>query len=344
MIHSDSQLQKNLKNAPENLQTLRRLLKLSQRELIQVFLTDDEGKSMISVGTLSNMERGSLANIERIVQSIAYKTRVSADLFLMNPNQFANDFDSLFEVYLTSKPQDDIGPFSQIHSTSSVEVITRAISEHLMDALISGQIKPGDMLPSDRTLSEQLGMTRTSVREALKVLHIMGLIQVHPGRRPIVASKSNDLFLSPLSWTFLLGQQNVEHIMDVRRILEIESARLTALKAQPNNIQDLRNTIEKMRKACKSFDVDAFSEVDVDFHLVIAESSGNPIIVNLLTTSGKLLSFISKSGMSTQKQMDEIFHEHLKIFEAIIAADSDSAQKSMKYHLDSAAERYKFDY
>jgi DNA-binding FadR family transcriptional regulator len=324
-------------NAAENLLTLRRRLKLTQREFIDTYLIDKQGMPLISVSTLSGIENGVQDNVMPLTVSVAAKLGADADVFVVDPDSFAKNIELFFET-LSNHCNTSL---SAAKSGNTVETLVRALSDYLMDAIISGKLKPGDKLPSDRSLSATYAVGRSSIREALKVLSALGLINILPGQGTFIALEHTDFFLTPLSWTLFIGKDNANHLLEMRTILEMETARLAAEKADEKSLAELGAQFEAMQAAYKSANFQAFLDSDLDFHLAIARCSGNPIIHSLLQTSRKLLSHISKTGMVSMEQLHDIAGEHHAIYTAIAKGDARGAQKQMKAHLERASGRYR---
>ena len=318
----------------ENILTLRRRLKVSQHVFIQTYASDPQGQPLISVPTLSNIENGNTVGIEALAESIAKKMHVDKPVFLMDPDDFARNIELFFGPAL-DKQQETV-PARKVTAT---EALVQSISDYLMDALIQGEMRPGSKLPSNRDLSARFGVGRTTLREALQVLSSVGIITFLPGHGTCLASK-NTGFHTSLSWAVLLGENSVNHLIDVRNELEAVSAKLAAQNADELSIAELHSIYQKMEIAFNEADFKDFLDLDLDFHLAIAKCSRNPIIHDLLSTSRRMLKFISKSGMVNIEDLRNIYHEHGDIYAAIVEKDSPRAQEKMVTHLANARKRY----
>jgi DNA-binding FadR family transcriptional regulator len=182
---------------------------------------------------------------------------------------------------------------------------------------------------------------RNSIREALKVLGALGLITILPGQGTFIAQEHTDLFLTPITWTLFIGQNNTNHLLEMRRMLEMETVRLAAEKADEVSLAELKAQYAKMQAAYKAEDFRLFLDSDLNFHLAIARCSGNPIYYRLLQTSRKVLSHISETGMMTMEELYEIANEHSEIYAAITKGDSPGAMQKMQTHLERAGMRYR---
>ncbi|MDR1596930.1 MAG: FadR family transcriptional regulator [Treponema sp.] len=322
---------------PENLLTLRRRLKLSQKEFIKQYLSGEDGTPLISVPTLSNIENGSTAGVADLADRVAQKTRVDRAVFFEDPDNFAKNIELFFgDVLGTNSPAIRGGGKKQ----GGTEALVEAISDYLMDAIMRGELRPGSKLPPDRKLGSLFGAGRSAVREALKVLGTLGIITIMPGHGTFIASESAGFLHLPLSWTFLIGENRMGHLIDVRNALEMESARLAAEKADAPSLAKLKEIYASMMRAFQEANFKNFLDLDIDFHLAIAACSQNPIIIDLLATSRNILSYISKSGMLTMDHLRNIYAEHSEIYAAITAGDPGKAKKAMEIHLARARRRY----
>ena len=324
-----------LKHISENLLTLRRRLKLSQQIFIRKYLSDPHGKPMISVPTLSNIENRSAAGVVALAETAAEKLGVDKSVFLVDPDDFAKNIEVFFARVLDDRGEQKMPP----RKVSSSEALVESISDYLMDEVIQGKMRPGSKLPPDRELSARFGVGRTTLREALRVLSCVGIITILPGHGTYLASKNAGFHVS-LSWAVLLGENSVEHLIDVRNELEAVSARFAAQNADKTSTGELDGIFQKMKTAFEEADFKSFLDLDLDFHLAIARCSRNPIIYDLLATSRRMLKFISRSGMVNMEDLRNIYNEHGGIYAAIVEQDSSRAQEKMVVHLANARKRY----
>lgn len=324
----------------DNILSLRRRLKLSQSEFIKRYLTPGDGKPTISVANLSNFEKHGIGDPLRYAQLIASAMSIDSDIFSMEPDLFAKNIDLLIESTLSDNRSDLKNIGELIYKENNVKTLVRIISDYLSDGILSGEMRPGDKLPSDRSLSAHFGVGRTSIREALKVLSVLGLIDILPGQGTFITADSSNFFMTPLSWTFLMGERNLNNIIDVRNVLEIEGAKLAAMHASEKDLEELSLIFKRSSRAYLDGNLQAFLDYDLDFHLAIAQCSQNPIIHNLLLTARKLVRLISKSGMVNLTQLKDIFEELTMIYNAIIARDPLEAARTMSLHLERSKERY----
>ncbi|AFM39866.1 transcriptional regulator [Desulfosporosinus acidiphilus SJ4] len=327
---------------PENMLLLRRRLMLSQTEFIQkYFMNQDDNRPHLSISKLSSLEKRSSKDSEYYTSLLAQTFAVDPKLFQLPPDDFAKNIDVFLNPQhsVQEKALSYLTPI--IRKPSQVETLANAISNFLEDQILAGALKPGDKLPSDRNLAIQFNVGRTSIREALKVLNVLGLINILPGQGTFIASDSSDFFMTPLSWTFFLGDKNMEHVISVRNVLEIESARLAAINATREDLHALKKIYQESKTAYEESNFQHFLNLDLDFHLSIAQCSHNPILCNLLQTSRKLIKHISKSGMLNLDNLNAVFKEHSLIYENIAKHNNEEAVLAMNNHLENAKIRYR---
>ncbi|MGC7873473.1 FadR/GntR family transcriptional regulator [Desulfosporosinus sp. SYSU MS00001] len=313
---------------------------LSQSDFIHYYLMNENDQPHLSISKLSTLEKKSCKDSEYYASLLAQAFAVDSKLFQLPPDDFAKNIDVFLanQRSVHGKALTDLTPIEK--KSSQVETLANALSNFLEDQLLANKMKPGDKLPSDRNLAVLFNVGRTSIREALKVLSVLGLINILPGQGTFIASDSSEFFLTPLSWTFFLGDKNLDHVISVRNVLELESARLAAINATLEDLNNLKLIFEESKRAYLERDFQHFLDLDLDFHLSIAQCSHNPILSNLLQTSRKLIKHISQSGMLSIDNLNAVYKEHSLIYENIFQHHNDEAVLAMKNHLENARIRY----
>ncbi len=326
----------------QNILLFRHRCNMTQSEFIKTYLRDKNGKNSVSAGTYSNFENGKGTKSAEIAQMLAEALGTDSKVFSMHPDNFALNIDALMpekKERFVDIMQTDV----KIQKAGSyTDAFVRLISDYLTDGIMCGEIKPGDKLPSDRELAKKFNVGRSTIREALRVISLIGLIEIRVGQGTFVASESSDFFVTPLSWTLLLGKKSIKDVIDMRNILELGSAEMAARLQNIDLFAEFKGIMQKMEQAHKNYDFKAFLDLDLEFHLMVAKCSGNPIIFELLRTSRKLLTLLSRSGMETLEQIDAIYDEHCNIYESILKGDAEKAAEYMRVHL--ANSRYRYSY
>lgn len=205
--------------------------------------------------------------------------------------------------------------------------------------IVNGRLKVGDRLPGERQLSETLGVSRASVREAMRVLESLSIVRSQTGTGPnsgsIVISEIGDAFANALVMNTALDKVSLDEVIEVRGMLERYASRLAAQVAEPAQIEQLRVAVEEMERP--DVEVQPFLDLDTNFHLIIAESCGNRLVANLmgsmreaiLQTLGRIFSDIPDwADVRTT-----VAHEHREIFEAIRQGQGDQAADLVHAHI-----------
>jgi len=200
-------------------------------------------------------------------------------------------------------------------------------------SIVKGDLKPGDQLPAERELAVQFGVSRTAVREAVKALREKGLVEAYSGRGTFITDGTSQAVRQSLDLMIKIGQvEGLNHLAEVRAILEPEIAALAAVRIQEPELATMREAVTVMDRAGQ--DPDLYIESDLDFHLALAEGAANPLILSLLDSIVGLLRehrlriFRVPGG----PERGQVFHK--KILDAVERRDADKARQAMREHLN----------
>jgi len=223
--------------------------------------------------------------------------------------------------------------FSPIKNTKVYEQVI----DQIRNMIDKGTLKKGDRLPSERKLVEQLQVSRASIREALRALEVIGLIECRQGEGSYIKASFQDNLFEPLSIMFMLEGSNQEEIWELRKILEVEAAGLAAKRITLEQLKELK---ELTQSFINSENEDINAEIDKEFHYKIAECSGNILIFNILRTVSILVDhFIvdaRKLILMHQGNKEILFSQHNEIYLSIEKHDPVAARQTMRTHLDFA--------
>lgn len=223
--------------------------------------------------------------------------------------------------------------FNPIKSTKVYEQVI----EQIKDMIKEGALKKGDRLPSERSLVEQLQVSRTSIREALSALEVIGLVECRQGEGNYIKTTFEDNLLEPLSVMYMLEGGNPEEIWELRKIMEVEAAGLAAKRISEEQLRELEQLLS-------SFDINRDesynAEIDKQFHYKLAEYSGNVLIYNILKTVSivveDFIKDIRRIILTDKENWNVLFSQHKEIFLAIERHSPVDARKAMREHLDYA--------
>jgi GntR family transcriptional regulator, transcriptional repressor for pyruvate dehydrogenase complex len=220
------------------------------------------------------------------------------------------------------------------------QIKVRRISEEIFDqiksAIMEGKLKPGEKLPTERELMQQLGVSRIPIREALKLLENIGLIDTRQGGGSYVRSLVTDSIRDPLNLLIKEDIENIFDLMEVRKEIEARSAYHAAQRADDSDIEDIARTIGEMKRY---FDADKTppNKLDADFHLAISRSSDNTVRSHLMFTIynifNEYFAFLIENICYNRDYYRQVYDQHRSIFNAIKGRKTTEAQERMAEHL-----------
>lgn len=218
--------------------------------------------------------------------------------------------------------------FEQIVYNKPSDVIINQIKT----LIESGQLKPGEKLPSERKLSEKLSVSRSAVRDAIKKLEFYGILKTHPQSGTIVAGMGTTALQGLISDILNVGGNDFKSLVETRVILEINSVRLAAERRTKENIESIQGALDKYYQKLQLGQ--ATVEEDLMFHLEIAEASQNAVLKSLMMviTPDIIANFIKYDVCGDDVKIER-FKEHQSLLKSIIDQDSDRAGKIMEGHL-----------
>jgi GntR family transcriptional repressor for pyruvate dehydrogenase complex len=212
--------------------------------------------------------------------------------------------------------------------------LTADITRKLVSHLIRGDWAEGERIPPERELCLQLGVGRASLREALKALEIMGMIEIRLGDGTYVCSRSE--FLSrPLLWA-ITGSDHTDsqELVEARKLIEVELAGLAAERSTSEDLSTIAGYLQSMEAATDS---QSFQESDVNFHLAIGRAAHNRILLNALQLIRNLMQQWISSVLGLPGSGAAALEQHRRILAAIQAKDKAGARTAMQEHLEAMA-------
>jgi GntR family transcriptional regulator, transcriptional repressor for pyruvate dehydrogenase complex len=213
--------------------------------------------------------------------------------------------------------------------------LTASAFEQLISYVVKGEWKAGDRIPPERELCQQLGIARTSLREALKAMELIGMLDSRVGDGTFVCPRSE--FLSrPLLWAFT-GTDHAElrDIMEAREFLERDLAGLAAERASESEIAAIAQAIEGMRESVRKSE--SILTADMEFHLAVAEAAHNEVLRNAVQLLRNLMRQWLVLKLLIPQVPEQVLKHHEAIYEAIKNHDGAAARAAMWTHLEETA-------
>jgi GntR family transcriptional repressor for pyruvate dehydrogenase complex len=216
------------------------------------------------------------------------------------------------------------------------EPMATQVARKLVEYLLSGAIAPGARMPSERQLAEAFGVGRSAMREAIKGLSLIGLVEVRQGDGTYLRKADSALLPEVIEWGLLLGERRTMDLVEARQEIEIVLAGLAARRRAEQDIEDLTRILGRMEQATT---VATFVEADVRFHMRLAEAAGNLALRDIHASIQALLRTWISRVLAAPGSRKPSYLEHVPILAAIIAGDPQAAQQAMEAHMTSAAGR-----
>jgi GntR family transcriptional repressor for pyruvate dehydrogenase complex len=218
--------------------------------------------------------------------------------------------------------------------------LSEAAIEQIKELIVSRKKEPGSKLPSERELVDQLKISRASVREALRMLEIIGLVEVKPGKGTYVKGVNGDLFLPLKNW-LSSHKETLHNHFEARLVLEPAAAGFAALRATQSDIRKLEEALATFNEKLAEDDMVGLIIADIRFHSLIGAATGNKTIEILMDTITRFLFDGWKATLRVEGRPRKTVAEHNKILQAIIEKDEKKAKTSMENHLKNAVNNLK---
>jgi len=238
---------------------------------------------------------------------------------------------------MTDKPGKNV--FKTIERRSVPEEIIHRIRE-LVD---SGVLAKGSKLPGERDLAKQLGVSRPSLREALRALSLLGILENRPGYGTYLTNTTEHWPSEPFQILFSIKKGAILEIFEVRKALEGAVASMAAVRRSEEDIQVMDRALAGMRDHLN--DPEEYDRAELEFHMAVIEAAGNTVIADLMLNLYNLLR-IRRSGLLQRQSPGDRrkdFHAHELIHERIQAGDPDGASRAILDHLIKFEERLRLE-
>jgi GntR family transcriptional repressor for pyruvate dehydrogenase complex len=214
--------------------------------------------------------------------------------------------------------------------------VYQQINGQLQDMILSGQLRMGDRLPAERQLADRLGVSRNSIRESLRSLEILGLVESRQGDGTFIVDHIETSCFEPLSVLFRLHNGSFSDILEIRLILEVEAAALAAQRIDADGRRQLSSLLAELKA---STDEAHNIALDRDIHYHIAKASGNYLVLMFLEGISFILTRHIKDArqaiLTAMNQQGILVDIHSAVVDAILTTDPEGARTSMKRHFEA---------
>jgi len=217
------------------------------------------------------------------------------------------------------------------------------VVEELLKTISAGAYPPGERLPSENILAEQMGVSRVTIRESLKKLSMMNIVTIKQGEGTFVNEVSLDSFMKPILPMLILDNVTLTELFDARYYVETGTAFLAAQNCTSEQVEKLREMLPKMKQAHDNKNQVLYADLDTEFHLYIGQMSNNSILLRTYKTIRDILQICLQNLNNYYPAVEASYEWHCKIVDALSQKDAHKAKEYMGQHiLDAKA--FWFDY
>ncbi|HEY4729742.1 MAG TPA: FadR/GntR family transcriptional regulator [Myxococcales bacterium] len=210
------------------------------------------------------------------------------------------------------------------------------VAEQIRRMISDGALKPGDLLPPERELVAKLGVGRSSIRDAVRTLEVMGILEPRQGHGTVVRDLSADALVVPLSLVLTRKRELVTELLDVRRMIEPGLAARAAKNATAEELAHMAAILErheaKLRRGEEAMDEDS------DFHYAIALAARNSVVLRVLDVLMDLLRESRSRSLQVPGRPQRSFDGHRRILRALQKRDAKAAEAAVRRHLKEIEE------
>ena len=206
------------------------------------------------------------------------------------------------------------------------------IADSIRGLIVERRLGPGDRLPPERTLAQEFGVSRPSIREGIRALVALGVLDVRPGSGTYVSSNLTSSILHPLSWAIFLSDSLGHDLVEARKLIEPAIAELAAKRAEPPDVEMLAEAYRRMVET--KDDPDGLAEADLAFHLVLAKAARNRLLYETIVGLQHLLRPHMAATLTSEADQEAALLQHAAILEGIREKDPGKAREAMIGNVD----------
>lgn len=204
------------------------------------------------------------------------------------------------------------------------------IVKRLVGLIVDEGLKPGDKLMSERELIARLAVGRSSLREAIKTLSALGVLEIRRGTGTYVGYGDTSILTKPLAWGLFVNQANIQQVVEARSVIEVAMAGWAAARATEEQIAKMGGLLDEMNDVQET--MEHYVDLDLAFHLAIAEAAHNDMMASVLRMFQNVLRVWMETTYQEAGDTTDSMALHRKIYEAIRSGDVMTARDAMTDH------------
>jgi GntR family transcriptional regulator, transcriptional repressor for pyruvate dehydrogenase complex len=220
---------------------------------------------------------------------------------------------------------------NQFTSVKSQRLSDSAVDQ-VVELVRSGRLAPGTQLPSEREIVRQLGVSRTSYREAVRILETMGILRVVSGRGTWIVDEPDWAAVNLGTGWLATHERDVFELLEVRDALDVKAVALAARRGTEEQLAAIGDGLESIRRAAADGEVDEIFDADTAFHAAIAAASGNKVLKDALDSVYESLAGTRRAMICIPGRLRRMDVEHRALSEAILSRDPEAAARTMAQH------------
>lgn len=216
------------------------------------------------------------------------------------------------------------------------EKLSLQVVNNIKEMIKNKRIHPGEKLPNEMELAKHFGVSRPTIREALKILASINVVEIVRGKGTFVKHLPG-LINDPFGLDYVSDENLPLSLYEVRKIIEPSCAKLAAERATEEEIKKLEEIVERMKEIISTHKI--WVEAELEFHRIIAQSTQNPILQRIVPIIQETIIRSFQSAPPTNYHHEKAFEEHIKILEAIKNREPELAYEAMQKHMENAYNR-----
>lgn len=228
------------------------------------------------------------------------------------------------------------GPAWPTFALVNRSTLPEEIAARLLDLIRAERLRPGDKLPAERELAATMHVSRPVLREALRALAIMKVVEIRQGAGTYVTALEPQQLISHLDFVVSKDPVALAQVLETRRVVEVGNARLAATRVTPEQLTRLEAIVTELRAAVA--DADRFSTLDIAFHDAVCDAAGNFLLAQFMQIINTLGKVSRERTGSARPFRERVLHDHEPIVTALRAHDAEAAAAAMHGHLDHVEE------
>lgn len=230
---------------------------------------------------------------------------------------------------------------NQTHKINSRSVVQQTM-DYITDSIIRKELLPGDQIPTEAQLTEILGVSRNTVREAIKILIYMGVLEIRRPEGTFVCSGFSEPLIDPMLYGIILNQgDSYDDLMDLREMMESGVMRMVIRRASDEDIEKLHPALMRLKEACMAEhpDLEEVFRRDDEFHIAVNELGGNEMVIRISNTVRMLthsMRYDSVQQMLASGRAEELYRAHERIYRILKDRDEEDLERKIRstYYVD----------